>query len=328
MIRDVALQPPYGIIAKLFQEGAIVPFLGAGVNFGTRKPPDAQWNEKTSTFPPSGAELSRFLAGDCGFPSDEKQDVDDLAKVAAFYVEAAERKTLTDQLHRLFDRDFAPCDIHKYLAEVSMPLLIVTTNYDDLTERAFAAAGRQYDLVVHADQSREDAGSVLWWKAGAAEPEPVKAGELIIDLKKTTVIYKMHGTVDRRNKRDNYVITEDDYVDFLSRMTGRTAVVPAQFIRAFYDRHFLFLGYGLRDWNLRVVLRNLRWILPRTTDAPPDNDHDEHEVLSADEGAERRSWAIQFQPSVLERELWSARGVKIYDVDINEFVRRLRERVP
>ena len=71
---------------------------------------------------------------------------------------------------------------------------------------------------------------------------PVK---LFIDLKKTTVIYKMHGTVDRRSKWDNYVITEDDYVDFLSRMTGQTAV-PALFMKAFRDRHFLFLGYGSR----------------------------------------------------------------------------------
>jgi hypothetical protein len=138
----------------------------------------------------------------------------------------------------------------------------------------------------------------------------------------------MHGTVDRRSKWDNYVITEDDYVDFLSRMTGQAAVVPAQFIRAFHDRHFLFLGYGLRDWNLRVVLRNLRWILPRTANASSVNDRDEQEAVTEDEGAARRSWAIQFQPSDLERELWNARGVKIYDVDINEFVRRLRERAP
>jgi hypothetical protein len=77
----VALQPPYGVIAKLFQEGAIVPFLGAGVNFGTRQPPNVQWNEKTSAFLPRNAELSRFLAGDCGFPSREELDLDDLAKV-------------------------------------------------------------------------------------------------------------------------------------------------------------------------------------------------------------------------------------------------------
>jgi hypothetical protein len=321
---DVALQPPYGAIADYFEKGAIVPFLGAGVNFGTRQPPDAQWNKKTTTFLPSGAELSQCLARDSSFPSEEKQDLDDLAKVAAFYVEAIERKSLIDQLHRLFDQDFAPCEIHKYLAEIPTPLLIVTTNYDDLTERAFAAAGREYDLVVHANDCPEVAGSVLWWKAGATEPEPVPPVKLFIDLEKTTVIYKMHGTVDRRSKWDSYVITEDDYVDFLSRMTGQTAV-PALFMKAFYDRHFLFLGYGLRDWNLRVVLRNLRGILPGAGNTALANDNEEQDAVTEERETAPKSWAIQFQPSDLEKELWNARGVKIYDVDINEFVRCLRE---
>jgi hypothetical protein len=298
------------------------------VNFGTRQPPDAQWNKKTTTFLPSGAELSGSLATDISFPSEKEQDVDDLAKVAAFYVEAIDRKSLIDQLHRLFDQEFALCEIHKYLAEIPTPLLIVTTNYDDLTERAFAAAGREYDLVVHANDCPEVAGSVLWWKAGAAEPEPVLPSKLFIDLEKTTVIYKMHGTVDRRSKWDNYVITEDDYVDFLSRMTRQTGqtAVPAQFMRAFHDRHFLFLGYGLRDWNLRVVLRNLRAFRPSAANAAATSNDQEPEAVTEAEGAAPRSWAIQFRPSELEKQLWRARGVNIYDVDINEFVRCLRER--
>ena len=321
------IEPPYGFIAKGFREGTIIPFLGAGVNFGTRTPPDAQWNEKITTFLPSGAELSRFLASDSGFPSQEDHDLDDLAKVAAFYEDAIDPMSLRKQLHQVFDHDFAPCDVHKYLAEVPTPLLIVTTNYDDLIERAFAAAGREYDLVVHANESTEVGASVLWWKAGAQEPKAKEPGNFFIDYKKTTVIYKMHGTVDRKNKWDNYVITEDDYVQFLSRMTGYKAV-PALFMKAFRERHFLFLGYGLRDWNLRVVLRLLRdnknVLSAPVADPSATVRDDDQEPLSQEDGGIRRSWAIQFRPSVLERELWNARGVKIYDVDINEFVRRLR----
>ena len=54
----------------------------------------------------------------------------------------------------------------------------------------------------------------------------------------------------------------------------------------------------------------------------------EQEAVTEEEEAALRSWAIQFQPSDLEKELWNARRVKIYDVDINEFVRRLREKAP
>jgi hypothetical protein len=42
---------------------------------------------------------------------------------------------------------------------------------------------------------------------------------------------------------------------------------------------------------------------------------------------ERKSWAIQYQPSKLEQELWDARGVNIYDLDFNEFTRQLRQAV-
>jgi hypothetical protein len=159
---------------------------------------------------------------------------------------------------------------------------------------------------------------VLWWQHGESEPTAVPPNQLYIDLETTTVIYKMHGTVDRAQRKwDSYVITEEDYVDFLSRMTGQTAV-PALFMRHFRTRHFLFLGYGLGDWNLRVVLKNITGAAGASS--APAEDGEEEEDL--------RSWAIQFRPSVLETELWNARNVKIYDVDINEFAGKLREQAP
>ena len=305
-------EPPYGEIADLLKSGAVVPFLGAGVNFGTR-PRTAAWDEKASAFLPSGGELSRFLAKKSNFPSSDDRDLTDLAKVASYFVETSARRRLRERLREVFDRDFAPCDLHAYLAEIPAPLLIVTTNYDDLTERAFRARGRPYDLVVHPTDRKDVEASVLWWKQGAQEPVAVAPNRLLIDRETTSVIYKMHGTVDRAAKKwDSYVITEDDYVDFLSRMTSQTAV-PSIFMRHFHTRHFLFLGYGLRDWNLRVVLRNLRTTTPTA--------EDEAEAEAEDE---LRSWAIQHDPSDLEVELWNARKVKIYSVDLNEFVAKLR----
>lgn len=303
-------QPPYGEIKDLLWSGDVVPFLGAGVNFAAR-PRDAQWSEATA-FPPSGAELARFLARKSSFPSTDDHDLTDLAKVASYFVETSARRRLCERLHDILDHDCPPGAAHAYLAEVPRPLLIVTTNYDELMERAFEQAGRPYDLVVHPTDREDIGASILWWRHGAAEPEAVAPNKLFIDLDKTTVIYKMHGTVDRRTRQwDSFVITEDDYVDFLSRMTSQTAV-PSLFMRHFRTRHFLFLGYGLRDWNLRVVLKNLRSLFPQSAGAP-DGEEDE-----------LRSWAIQANPSDLETELWDARNVKLYDVDIADFVSRLR----
>lgn len=314
------MPPPYGEIADLLKKGEVVPFLGAGVNFGARPAPGDRWDAASSTFLPSGVELSRFLADMSNFPAENEDEITDLAKVSSYFVETSARRRLRERLHDIFDRDFEPAGIHNYLAEIARnsPLLIVTTNYDDLTEQAFNRLSLPFDLVVHPTDRKDVEASVLWWKHGATEPEVVPPNQLFIDLKATNVIYKMHGTVDRATaKWDSYVITEDDYIDFLSRMTGQTAV-PAQFMRHFRTRHFLFLGYGLRDWNLRVVLKNLRTVLPTLDEAGASADDEMEEEL--------RSWAIQFNPSDLETELWNARKVKIYDVDINEFVEKLRAR--
>lgn len=310
-------EPPYGEISDLLKSGQVVPFLGAGINFGMRQPPDAKWDDKAPMFLPSGAELSRFLASKSNFPSKDDHDLADLAKVASYFVETSGRSRVRQRLHEVFDRDFEPCDIHSYLAELPAPLLIVTTNYDDLTERAFARAGKAYDLIVHPTDRKDVEASILWWRYKAEKPETVAPNKLFIDLDTTTVIYKMHGTVDRLLKQwDSYVITEEDYVDFLSRMTGQTAV-PAQFMRHFRTRNFLFMGYGLNDWNLRVVLNNLRAGRPGEAGAAQPEDEED----------DVRSWAIQYRPSDLEVELWGARKVRIYDVDINAFVKRLREEI-
>jgi len=47
------------------------------------------------------------------------------------------------------------------------------------------------------------------------------------------------------------------------------------------------------------------------------------EAIKAEE--EDPSWAIQYNPSLLERKLWERRRVDIYDLDVNDFVEQLRK---
>lgn len=311
-------EPPYGIIANQLKQGNVIPFLGAGASLSGR-PPDAKWDGRTATFLPSGKELANQLAEDCSLPSSDPYDCDDLSKVSSYYAEvSADRAALRGTLHQTLDRDYQIGAVHRWLADVDVPLLIVTTNYDDLIERAFLEKGKLYHLVAYPTDREELKAAVLWWKPGATEPEAHAPKSLPLSLGDTTIIYKMHGTVDRQTKKwDSYVITEEDYVDFLARMTGQTAI-PARLMVEFRKRRFLFLGYGLRDWNLRVMLRHLKSALAAAaTTAPP----------SADEREDLRSWAIQRNPSELERALWLARKVNIYDMEIDVFVNKLREKM-
>jgi hypothetical protein len=304
-------EPPYGVIWNRLKVGEVVPFLGAGASFVDR-PAQSQWSFDDPAFLPSGTELAKFLASESQFPSQDEVDLHDLAKVSSYYGDVAGRKELRKRLRDVFAHDFLPGPLHHLLAGIDRPLLIVATNYDTLVEQAFNDAKRPYDLVVHASDRKEYASAVLWWPHGATEPKPVPPKELgrDIDLAKTTVIYKMHGTIDRLHSEwDNFVITEEDYVDFLSRMTSNQAI-PAMFYEHCRERSFLFLGYSLRDWNLRVILKNLNRAFARRAAA-----EDEERVPS---------WAIQWKPTELECRLWVKRNIDIYGMNIEQFVRRMR----
>lgn len=322
---DQLNNPPYGVIRDRLREGKVIPFLGAGASLGKREP-NFMWSKDCVTCPQTAIELARHLAQQTNFPHDLPPDLPpdpdlrkkhetrvlehfppDLAQVAQYYHIVSGRDPLEDELHGIFDRDYQHTSLHTCLADISVPLLIVTTNYDDLIERAFVSKGRAYDVVVHTTDP--DIGDrILWQEYGTAAPREINPNELPIDLKKVSVVYKIHGAVDRRDhKRDQYIITEDDYIDFLARMVRDTAI-PHIFTQAFQYRHFLFLGYGLRDWNMRVVWNRIE------RDVNKGNPKHRRDFTS---------WAIQHKISPLERRFWQEHQVETYEMTTDEFVRGL-----
>ncbi|HEX5736301.1 MAG TPA: SIR2 family protein [Blastocatellia bacterium] len=248
---------------------------------------------------PTAGELACYLAQMTDFPHDEPLD---LAKVAQYYSLVGGRSELYRELHSIFDEDFPLSPLHTYLAQVPVPVLIVTTNYDDLIERAFEEVQRPYDLVIHTTDP-ELGDQLLWRPHGTDDFIEKNPNKLDIELDQVTVIYKMHGTVDRRRpSRDQFVITENDYVDFLTRMTKNKAI-PAIFAEPFQTRAFLFLGYSLRDWNLRVVLNRI------------ENEMQRKKGI--------KSWGIQYRPSPLESRFWQDHNVETYGLTIDEFINQL-----
>ena len=49
------------------------------------------------------------------------------------------------------------------------------------------------------------------------------------------------------------MITEDHYIEYLTR-TDISRLLPPNLVDRFKRSNFLFLGYSLRDWNLRAIL--------------------------------------------------------------------------
>jgi hypothetical protein len=298
-------------IAKAIIDGRVVPFLGAGVNLCGR-PPSAAWTPRQPQYLPSGTELATHLAESFGYPAGEPRE---LARVSQYVALMTGPAPLYDELRSVLDSDYPPTALHQMLASLPRILrdkncaspnqLIVTTNYDDVLERAFMAAGEPFDVASYVAEG-EQRGKFLHGQPDGTTTlieKPNEYGSLSLDQR--SVILKIHGAIDRANPdRDSYVITEDHYIDYLTR-TDLSGLVPVRLAARLRKSHFLFLGYGLRDWNLRVILHRI-W---------------------GEQKLHYKSWAIQLNPPVIDQEFWRKRDVDIIDIPLEEYLLRLDERL-
>ena len=257
------LAPPpdsthYTDVARLIAgDNAVIPFLGSVLS-----------DSESSS---DGNELAAILARQFNYPAESV----DLAEISQYVLLTMGKVDLYKELRRILTANCSPGAVHRFLANLPATLerlghshrhqLIVTTNYDDALEQACDEAQEPYDLAVymaHGDQK----GKFLHVPFDG-EPKLITVPNTYLDFPidedgdlERTVILKIHGAVDnvRRSHpwRENYVITENDYIDYLSR--GQIeSLVPLQLLNKMRESHCLFLGYRVRDWNLRVFLHRV-----------------------------------------------------------------------
>jgi SIR2-like domain len=297
----------YDYVAAALSYGAVVPLLGAGANLCD--PARQGWELGRNL--PSGGELSRYLVNHCGYPGG---DTNDLLRVSQYAEAKRGDGTLYDALHVVFTASYGYTVVHEFLAGLPRQLaaagnarpyqLIVTTNYDDALEQALTSAGEPFDLIWYA-ATGPHAGKFMH-KPPGEEPRPIKRpNEYRLSVEDRTVILKIHGAVSRADRSsDSYVISEDHYIRFLSN-TNLNALVPKTLLATLLNSHFLFLGYSLRDWNLRVIL---------------------HQIWTQREQS-RDSWAIQREVDEIDSALWDARNVRLHNVGLDVYVGELSKRL-
>ncbi len=218
---------------------------------------------------------------------------------------------LYDELHSLLDADVTPTPIHRFFASLPPVLrergvphqLLVTTSYDLALEAAFLDAGEEFDVVSYVAAGAD--------RGKFCHIAPDGTGHVIdlpntyateLSLEERTVILKLHGQVDRDPARawESFVVTEDDYIDYLSK-SDVAGAVPVGLAAKLRRSHFLFLGYTMADWNLRVILNRL-W---------------------SDQPLSYRSWAVQPEAKPLEREFWRRRDVDVHELPLDRYVETL-----
>jgi serine/threonine protein kinase len=293
------------VIAGLI-EGAVVPVLGSRIR---GKLPDAD-------------ELAAHIATTFNVEAPSH----DLAEVAQYVAVTRGERRLYAAMKDAFAREMAPSGVHVFLAALPRmfrdiklpprPQLIISTSYDRALEGAFDHANEPFDYAVfHAASG--------WfvhfpWGEHDAEPiaitinEPHKYTGFPIDdagVLERTVIVKIHGATDGQEGTfkwmNNYVVTEDQYIDYLPT-DNIHKLVPVQILDKLKSSHCLFLGYAMRDWNARVFLRRV-W---------------------QGESISEKSWVIENEPDVLEKDSWGLVGhVELLAAALPDYVDELRARL-
>jgi hypothetical protein len=222
---------------------------------------------------------------------------------------------LYDELHRRFEEAVELRPVHRFLAALPTLLrdhgaphqLIVSTRYDLALERAFEEAGEEVDVVTYV--ATGPFRGKFWHRAPGEEPCPIDvpntyATELSLDRR--TVLLKLHGAVDPFPEREweSFVITEDDYIDYLGRSDVASSV-PVALAARLRRSHFLFIGYEMVDWNLRLVMHRV-W---------------------GDRPVAYRSWAVDPAPTALESAFWRRFEIDVLDVEPDAYVELLARRL-
>lgn len=222
------------VLVRSVKSRRCTPFLGAGVNSGVL---------------PLGGDIARQWAAQYEYPL---KDSDNLIRVAQFLAVDYYPMYPKDEVVRLFEElnkspDFSdPTEPHRVLAELPLPVYL-TTNYDNFMTAALKSRDR--------DPKRE----LCRWNA-LTRKEPSKLDAGYDPTPANPVVFHLHGHVDSAS---SIVLTEDDYFDFLVNISSDQQLLPARIQTALTESSVLFIGYGLADWNFRVLLQGLHRIMER-----------------------------------------------------------------
>jgi TIR domain/SIR2-like domain len=308
--RPVASLPDedhYRMIAR--QAGNLVVFVGAGANADDH---DGPWSEGSGKLP-DDRDLARYLSSHAGL-----QDAPlHLAEAAQYAGAVHGEMTMFQWVKQALGVESEPSPVHRYLASLPARLgnryqMIVTPKYDSALEKAFREADERFDVAVYMAPGTTEQGKFvhLPWKAlpqTISVPNhyrdfPIIAGEHRLER---TIIVRINGGIDDPSAgfpwEDNYVITEDHYIDYLSGSSA-TEVIPGQLLAKLKRANYLFLGYTIADWRLRVFLQRI-WTGPKLGRA--------------------KYWAVEREPDALTKDLWQQAGVSLYQSSLTDYLEGL-----
>jgi hypothetical protein len=243
-------------IADVVKQRKCVLFLGSAIHVPSS---NTKYLYPPTKCPPIGNQLSELLATKCSYPD---QDRWNLQRVSSYYEWLSGfRSPLITEVRNAIHMEIGddacqptavaaerePSPVLRGLARLGFPI-VITTNYDHLYERALKQV------------QNANAGSDAKFEKSVYSP---KSTVRTIDCPSvpssvSPFLLKIHGDLD---EDDSIVITDEDYIQFVLRMGDKHPYHPVGKNTLTYLTKWptLFIGYRLNDYNLRLLIKTLRW---------------------------------------------------------------------
>jgi len=252
-----------------FASGNLQLFVGSGLSTGLY-PDSGELRNRLMDDPIYADGRQTTLRAVLGSPAEVS-----LEDAAEFYELYQGPDVLLRVIRGIYGATKRPVDIHENLWRLPHVRWVYTTNFDCLIEDALARPKQP--------------------------PEVITRGTEIADLPRNRrVVFKPHGCARRSASRQEFVITRNDYLNYSHRHT-------LEMLKTLYDvstRVFLFLGYSLRDLNMR------------------------HIITEAWRIGSARSYAVLRDTSGPEARYWQKLGVTLIQQDVDEFVTEVLKSFP
>ncbi len=242
-------------------------------------------------------------------------------------IDAVDLYNKLDDILKRLEQQYQPSSLHRFLAQLPRIMyahkypksspgfpfqLIVTTNYDDMLERAFRDEQQSFDVVFYIadgpekgkfkhktyegelrliDTSEYDQLPLLKQQGNSQPPRPI--------------ILKLFGSCEKvwENK---FVATEQHIAYLISTLKQNLPMSLTRILKQANENHILFMGYSPSDSDLQLLM-NCLW---------PNN------------RMPAKSWLLHpAKPGKLEKKLWEERNVTTIEMpsSLDNFVAQLQE---
>jgi len=286
---------------------------------------------------PERGTVAQKLAAKIGYPL---SDPENLAKVAQYFAFADSeslrrnyQRTLVNGLARFLDlrptqeqrqrfrtatlsetitelgwaekvAGFQETEIHHQLAAFKLPLYM-TTNVDNFMVEALKHQGMAPRRV-----------GLRWEQPEAGSPQYVLTPP---PSSENPVILHINGHDGDEEQLRHLVLSEDDYLEHFLRLSrDQEIVLPMNVLQMLSEHSFLFLGFRLNDWELRIILHGLLKHIAQT-----DRERKTHIGVQLEDSEELTTEnAIDY----LERYMAQSFNIDIYWGSARQFVNELHTR--